>query len=76
MDNEFDRYNVSKKKKKNKKKSDGSSKDKKDKKDKKITIDDLIDPDTNLTDIQRVMKKNRELMLENRELKKKLNNYE
>ena len=82
MDNEFDRYNVSKKKKKNKNKSDGSSKDKKDKndkkdkKDKKITNEDLIDPNTNLTDIQRVMKKNRELMLENRELKKKLSNYE
>jgi len=76
MDNEFDRYNVSKKKKKNKKKSEVSSKDKKDKKDKKITIEDLIDPNTNLTDIQRVMKKNRELMLEIRELKKKLNNYE
>lgn len=28
-----------------------------------FTIDDLLDPDTNLTDIQRVMKRNRELLL-------------
>lgn len=70
MDNsEFDRYEKSnnKKNKKNKKKL------KQDKKEKiKFNIDDLIDPNKELTDIQRVMKKNRELMLEIEILKKKL----
>ena len=74
MDSEFERYNNSDKKKKKKKKSN-KSKDHMKKKNKKISIDDLIDPNTELTDIQRVMKKNRELLLENEILKAKLKNY-
>ena len=55
-DSEFSRYNkllnVKKKAKKEKSKIDSFD----------FTIDDLLDPDTNLTDMQRVMKKNRELL--------------
>ena len=56
-DAEFSRYNkllnVKKKKEKKEKNMDKLY---------DITIDDLLDPDTNLTDMQRVMKKNRELL--------------
>lgn len=71
MDSEFDRYDKSDIKKK--KKKSNKSKDHKKEKHKKLTIDDLIDPNKELTDIQRVMKKNRELLLENETLKAKLN---
>jgi len=72
MDSEFERYDKSDVKRK-KKKSDKSKEHKKSKSN-KISIDDLMDPNKELTDIQRVMKKNRELMLEIQNLKKKLNN--
>uniref|UniRef100_A0A6C0CYK7 Uncharacterized protein n=1 Tax=viral metagenome TaxID=1070528 RepID=A0A6C0CYK7_9ZZZZ len=59
-DAEFSRYNklLNVKKKKEKKEKKEKNMDKL----YDITIDDLLDPDTNLTDMQRVMKKNRELL--------------
>ena len=65
MSEEFDRYNTKKEKKDKDKK-----KRRKEKKDRKIVDEIAVDP--NLSDIQRVMKRNRELMAENELLKKRL----
>jgi len=71
MDDEYDKY---KDKSKNKNDTSIIKKKKKKKKLKEKNKEDIIESTSdNLTDIQRVMKRNRELYAENEALKKKIN---